>query len=120
MIKKNYFILIMALLAFVSSYAQELHDRTLSLIPYPVSIMEGEGEFVFNDKKVSTDLFAGRGNLETLRVEKGSVDKIVLLGGNNTIIYTLTKVNNVKRVASLKNGEHADLDEIRQYAETQN
>ena len=52
MIKKNYFILIMALVAFVSSYAQELHDRTLSLIPYPVSIMEGEGEFVFNDKTV--------------------------------------------------------------------
>ena len=52
MIKRNYLILIMALLAFVSSYAQAYHDRTLSLIPYPVSITEGEGEFVFNDKTV--------------------------------------------------------------------
>lgn len=91
-------------------------------VSYFISVDESDTnlQFVFNDKKVSTDLFAGRGNLETLRVEKSSVDKIVLLGGNNTIIYTLTKVNNVKRVASLKNGEHADLDEIRQYAETQN
>jgi hypothetical protein len=43
----------------------------------------------------------------------------VLLGRNNTAIYTLTKVNNVKRIASLKNGVKADLDEIRQNAEIQ-
>ena len=52
MIKRNCLILIMALLAFVSSYAQAYHARTLSLIPYPVSMTEGEGEFVFNDKTV--------------------------------------------------------------------
>ena len=90
-------------------------------VSYFVSIDESDNglQFVLDDKKVITDLFAGSGNLETFRLEEHSAAKIVLLGRNNTTIYTLTKVNNVKRIASLKNGVKADLDEIRQNAEIQ-
>ena len=47
-------VLIFSLFCFIYSslMAQETATRAISLIPYPVSLTEGEGGFVFTDKTV--------------------------------------------------------------------
>lgn len=52
MIRKLLFILALLMVHFFSSKAQQVEKPSVSLIPYPVTITEGEGTFVFTDKTV--------------------------------------------------------------------
>ena len=52
MIKGLFCVIILALWNFSGVNAQGTGKETLSLIPYPVNLTEGEGSFVFTEKTV--------------------------------------------------------------------
>ena len=52
MIRQLFFIFSIFLFIAPSVSAQDIKQKSLSLIPYPVSITEGEGHFVFTEKTV--------------------------------------------------------------------
>ena len=66
MIRRLLFVFFLFLTTYSSLNAQEVNGRPLSLIPYPATVLEGEGTFVFTEK---TTMALEDKNLETIAKE---------------------------------------------------
>jgi len=66
MIRRLLFVFFLFLMTYSSLNAQEVNGRPLSLIPYPATVLEGEGTFVFTEK---TTMALEDKNLETIAKE---------------------------------------------------
>ena len=66
MIRRLLFVFFLFLMTYSSLNAHEVNGRPLSLIPYPATVLEGEGTFVFTEK---TTMALEDKNLETIAKE---------------------------------------------------